>query len=82
MEHRVAIVTGAGTGVGKAAALALLAEGYAVTLTGRRQEPLDKTAALAGDVCAQLGVPHRHSRVGSVHSSPGASPGATGERAP
>ncbi len=56
MEKRVAIVTGAGTGVGKAAALALLAEGYAVTLTGRRQEPLDKTAALAGDDTSTLTI--------------------------
>ena len=56
MVKRVAIVTGAGTGVGKAAALALLAEGYAVTLTGRRQQPLDKTAALAGDDATTLTV--------------------------
>jgi NAD(P)-dependent dehydrogenase (short-subunit alcohol dehydrogenase family) len=41
---RVAIVTGAGTGVGKAAALALLGEGYAVVLAGRRKAPLEATA--------------------------------------
>ena len=56
MQKRVAIVTGAGTGVGKAAALALLGEGYAVTLAGRRQEPLGKTVALAADSAATLTV--------------------------
>ena len=56
MHKRVAIVTGAGTGVGKAAALALLGEGYAVTLTGRRLEPLEKTVALAADDAATLTV--------------------------
>jgi NAD(P)-dependent dehydrogenase (short-subunit alcohol dehydrogenase family) len=45
---RVAIVTGAGTGIGKAAALALLAEGYAVTLAGRRPELLEKAVADSG----------------------------------
>ena len=42
------MVTGAGSGIGRASALALLAEGYAVVLTGRRREPLEETAALAG----------------------------------
>jgi NAD(P)-dependent dehydrogenase (short-subunit alcohol dehydrogenase family) len=41
---KVALVTGAGTGVGKAAALALAREGYAVVLAGRRKEPLDEVA--------------------------------------
>jgi NAD(P)-dependent dehydrogenase (short-subunit alcohol dehydrogenase family) len=45
---KVAIVTGAGTGIGKSAALALLHEGYAVALAGRRQEPLEMTARAAG----------------------------------
>jgi NAD(P)-dependent dehydrogenase (short-subunit alcohol dehydrogenase family) len=43
-SSRVAIVTGAGSGIGKAAALALLGEGYAVVLAGRRKEPLEETA--------------------------------------
>jgi NAD(P)-dependent dehydrogenase (short-subunit alcohol dehydrogenase family) len=47
--EKVAIVTGAGTGVGRAAALALLAEGWSVGLTGRRAEPLEETVRLAGD---------------------------------
>jgi NAD(P)-dependent dehydrogenase (short-subunit alcohol dehydrogenase family) len=45
---RVAIVTGAGTGIGKAAALALLREGYRVALGGRRRELLEKTASESG----------------------------------
>ena len=44
-SDKVALVTGAGTEVGKAAALALLEEGYAVVLAGRRREPLEDVAA-------------------------------------
>ena len=47
-HNKVALVTGAGTGVGKAAALALLKDGYRVVLAGRRKEPLDKTVLDAG----------------------------------
>ena len=43
-----AIITGAGTGIGKSAALALLKDGYHVALVGRRKELLDKTAADGG----------------------------------
>ena len=48
---RVALVTGAGSGIGKAAALELLKEGYRVALAGRRRERLDETASesAAGD---------------------------------
>ncbi len=42
---KVAIITGAGTGIGKHAALELLKEGFAVVLAGRRVEPLEATAA-------------------------------------
>src|SRR2546427_297823 len=38
--EKVAIVTGAGSGIGKAVALALMKEGYAVALAGRRQEAI------------------------------------------
>jgi len=48
MNQKVALVTGAGTGIGKAAALALLKDGYCVALVGRRKELLDKTAADSG----------------------------------
>ncbi len=42
--QRVALVTGAGTGIGKAVALALMKEGYAVVLAGRRADKLEETA--------------------------------------
>ena len=45
VSPKVAIVTGAGTGVGKAAALALLGAGYRVVLAGRRLEPLQQVLA-------------------------------------
>ena len=43
--QKIAIVTGAGTGIGKAVALALMKERYAVVLAGRRRDKLDETAA-------------------------------------
>ena len=46
--NKVAIITGAGSGVGRYAALALLNDGFAVVLAGRRAEALDETMALAG----------------------------------
>ncbi|MBK8015918.1 MAG: SDR family oxidoreductase [Betaproteobacteria bacterium] len=45
---KVALVTGAGTGIGKAAALALLKAGYKVALAGRRLEPLQQAARDSG----------------------------------
>ena len=48
-EHgKVAVVTGAGTGIGRASALALLRAGYRVVLAGRRPEPLAEVIAAAG----------------------------------
>jgi NAD(P)-dependent dehydrogenase (short-subunit alcohol dehydrogenase family) len=47
--HKVAIVTGAGSGIGKQTSLALLREGYSVVLAGRRAETLEITAQ---DACA------------------------------
>ncbi len=46
-SDKLAIVTGAGTGIGKQVAIALVHEGYAVALAGRRQEPLEATAEAA-----------------------------------
>jgi NAD(P)-dependent dehydrogenase (short-subunit alcohol dehydrogenase family) len=43
-QGKVAVVTGAGTGVGKAVALALMRDGYSLVLAGRRKEPLEATA--------------------------------------
>ena len=51
-HNKVAVVTGAGTGIGKSAALALLGDGYRVGLVGRRKELLDKTAQDAGPAAA------------------------------
>jgi NAD(P)-dependent dehydrogenase (short-subunit alcohol dehydrogenase family) len=45
---KIALVTGAGSGIGRATALALLKEGYSVVLAGRRAEALEQTAARAG----------------------------------
>jgi len=47
MAEKVAVITGAGTGIGKAAALALSQEGYAVVLSGRRKELLEEVAKQA-----------------------------------
>ena len=54
---KVAVVTGAGTGIGKGVALALLKEGYSVALAGRRAELLEKTAAESGAGARALAVP-------------------------
>lgn len=54
---KIAIVTGAGTGVGKAATLALLQDGYCVALAGRRPEPLQEVIALSGAAGRALAVP-------------------------
>jgi NAD(P)-dependent dehydrogenase (short-subunit alcohol dehydrogenase family) len=45
MAGKVAIITGAGSGIGKAVALAFIKEGYAVALAGRRRELLEQVAA-------------------------------------
>jgi len=50
---KVAVVTGAGTGIGRAVALELLAGGYRVALAGRRRELLEQTRVAAGDHAAQ-----------------------------
>ena len=47
-QGKVAIITGAGSGIGRAVALAFLKDGYAVGLAGRRMEALEETAKLAG----------------------------------
>ena len=54
---KIALVTGAGTGVGKAAALAFLKDGYAVALAGRRAEPLHEVIAQSGAADRALAVP-------------------------
>ena len=50
---KIALVTGAGTGIGQACALGLLAEGWTVALLGRRAEALQATIAAAGDAASR-----------------------------
>ena len=58
MSGKIAIVTGAGSGIGRASALALLKNGYKVALAGRRKDALDETAKMAGDNASNaLAVP-------------------------
>jgi NAD(P)-dependent dehydrogenase (short-subunit alcohol dehydrogenase family) len=51
---KAAIVTGAGSGIGRAVALALAREGYAVVLAGRRAEALDETKRAAADAASRM----------------------------
>jgi len=67
--RKIALVTGAGTGIGKCTALALLQEGYSVILAGRRVEPLEITAKEAGPFGSQaLVVPTNVSEPASVRA--------------
>ena len=65
---RVAIVTGAGTGIGRAAALALLKDGWQVVLAGRRPEPLAAVTAESGAGSRALAVPTDVSDATSVQA--------------
>ena len=65
-QNKVALVTGAGTGIGKSAALALLKDGYKVALVGRRRELLDKAAADSGAKDRALVIPADLSRPEAV----------------
>jgi NAD(P)-dependent dehydrogenase (short-subunit alcohol dehydrogenase family) len=65
---KIAIVTGAGSGIGKAAALALLADGYSVVLAGRRLEPLQETIKQSGAGSRALAVPTDVSDQASVQA--------------
>ena len=56
MTEFTAVVTGAGSGVGRAIALKFAAEGWTVALVGRRAEPLAETAALAGPKDRRMGI--------------------------
>ncbi len=48
VQPRIALVTGAGSGIGRVVTHAFLADGYSVVLAGRRRAPLEETVALAG----------------------------------
>ncbi len=67
-HKKVAIVTGAGTGIGRCSALALLQEGYAVTLAGRRIGRLAATVKEAGTDAKTLVVPTDVSDPGSIRA--------------
>jgi NAD(P)-dependent dehydrogenase (short-subunit alcohol dehydrogenase family) len=54
---KIALVTGAGSGIGQACALALLDAGYAVVLAGRRKQTLERTIALAPKDSICIAVP-------------------------
>jgi NAD(P)-dependent dehydrogenase (short-subunit alcohol dehydrogenase family) len=55
--NKVAIVTGAGTGIGRAVSLALLEDGYCVALAGRRKEPLERAVAESAAGRRALAIP-------------------------
>jgi len=57
MANKVAVVTGAGSGIGKASALALLNAGYSVALAGRRAELLNQAVSESGAGARALAVP-------------------------
>jgi NADP-dependent 3-hydroxy acid dehydrogenase YdfG len=57
MANKVAVVTGAGSGIGKASALALLNAGYSVALAGRRADMLDQAVKESGAGARALAVP-------------------------
>lgn len=69
ISKKIALVTGAGSGIGRSVALALLSEGYSVVLAGRRAAPLEETAAAAGGAKSRaLIVPADVSDPGSVEA--------------
>ena len=64
--NKIAIVTGAGTGVGRAASLALMNAGFTVVLTGRRMEMLEETKKLGDNVGKSLCVSADMTNPGSI----------------
>jgi len=56
-QNKTAIVTGAGSGIGKSVALTLLKNGYSVALAGRRKDALDQAAKESGAGARALAVP-------------------------
>jgi len=53
VKNGIALVTGGGSGIGRAATLALLADGWTVVVTGRHKEKLEETASQAGEAAAR-----------------------------
>ncbi len=67
-QNKVAVVTGAGTGIGKASAIALLNAGYSVVFAGRRSEPLQQAITESGAGARALAVPTDVSDPASVRA--------------
>ena len=65
---KIALVTGAGSGIGRATALALVREGYSVVLAGRRKEALAETLTQAGDTKQAIIIPADVTDPASVRS--------------
>jgi NADP-dependent 3-hydroxy acid dehydrogenase YdfG len=68
MANKVAVVTGAGTGIGKASALALLNAGYNVALAGRRGDLLEQAVSESGAGSRALAVPTDVSKSADVNA--------------
>ena len=69
MKSKVALITGAGSGVGRAVAIGFLQAGYTVALAGRRADPLEETAALSTvDRARALVIPTDVSRPDAVRA--------------
>jgi NAD(P)-dependent dehydrogenase (short-subunit alcohol dehydrogenase family) len=67
-SKRIALVTGAGSGIGRSVAVALLQENYSVVLAGRRRARLEETAAAADPEAERLVVPSEVTDPGSVEA--------------
>ncbi len=65
-KNKIAVVTGAGTGVGRAASLALMGAGFTVVLAGRRMEKLEETKKLGESVGKSLAVSADMADPGSI----------------
>jgi NAD(P)-dependent dehydrogenase (short-subunit alcohol dehydrogenase family) len=69
VNHKVALITGAGSGIGRAVAIGFLRAGYTVALAARRAEPLEETVALSTvDRARALVVPTDVSRPDAVRA--------------
>jgi NADP-dependent 3-hydroxy acid dehydrogenase YdfG len=68
MANKVAVVTGAGTGIGKTSALALLNAGYSVALAGRRGDLLEQAVSESGAGSRALAVPTDVSKSADVNA--------------
>ena len=64
--NKIAVVTGAGTGVGRAASLALMNAGFTVVLAGRRMEMLEETKKLGDNIGKSLCVSANMTNPGSI----------------